>query len=315
MPRALVPCLLAVSLGWGACWGPASPRRPQSQPVSSTTYRVRLHRARAVGERYRVRIEAHEQQSVEVSLPRGPERTHERRDVALDALVEVLEVDAHGHPLRSRYTIERFVVRNAQGREQRLPAGTVLQLTRGARPAVVEASGAPLTDAVRRGLRAALEQGEVPPYTDDDLFGSESPRGEGERWAVHQGALQQGLSRRGIRLGPPVQGEVTLQRVAPCPGGRCMTLGVELHAQVRNLTGLARGAQVDSGTLRMSGERELPLDSSQQPRSGSLRSRLSVRMHQTDGAQVRRMHLRATKSKRTRYLPEACATLPCAPSR
>jgi hypothetical protein len=261
--RRVIACCFVLSIA--ACGASAS-SVTGSETVRGERFPIVLHRSAVVGQRGHVTSEtSHREQTTTTFQGQVVDTADATSSFALDAIAEVLRVDAAGDPEEVRYDVRSFVRRQGAVDVELIHAGQVLVVTRaetreGAR---VQLDAAPVSEE----LVHALE--EVIPVTrggpdDDALFGSATPRAAGEHWPADVVALVRGLTERSpLRLDPGhVRGEAGVQDRSVIEGVDGLNVVVAIAADHVQVAGLASGASVRDGRVSFQIEGFFPMDTS-----------------------------------------------------
>ncbi|HXV74813.1 MAG TPA: hypothetical protein VD788_00725 [Candidatus Polarisedimenticolaceae bacterium] len=266
--------------------------------AAAERYEIRFNRPMAVGDRFLISATG----SLTNTTTMIRDEAVVRHDdlsirIELQALIEILEVDERGRPLRESLGVDFLVYGAGDAPTQALPTGSVI---------IAETVGSRTDFRLEHGelpamARAALQivvgtyTGDVP---DDDLiFGTTEPQPVGGSWGVDAAAFARAMRANGVVLGSDgLDGTVELVGVERIEGVECLRVeavvkvdglatrdvaqGIEqLHGSAEvELTGLfptdlGRPRMHDSKTVGM----ELVVKSTAGPMTGTTMRSTSLR--------------------------------------
>jgi hypothetical protein len=221
--------------------------------VAADGYEIRLNRPFEKGDRFRMSATGKLTNSTIVT--RDDEVV--RRDdlsisVELQALVEILEVDERGRPLKESLGIEFLVYGSGSTPTEALPTGEVI---------IAETVGERTEFRLLNGrlpamARSALQiivgtyTGDVP---DDDLiFGSTDLQSVGASWGVNAEAFARAMRANGVVLAAGgLKGKVTLLGVEQVGGVECLRVNATVAVDGLSMTDLPDGVEQQSGSAEV----------------------------------------------------------------
>jgi hypothetical protein len=201
-------------------------------------------------------------------------REAEDREVELEAIVDVLRVDAAGMPLNLAYTIEHLIVQTPAGRTEVLPGGWLVSAERGGAE-VTFGSAEPLPIEARKALDDVLSPLSSE-HTDDDIFGTSEPQAIGTIWPVNAALAARELVR--MHLGVPaeaVRGQSQLVGLVEVAGQVRLDVAGELSIRDARLIDVP-GARPEAAELRSAYRTRIPLDATSPEIDSTLRVDLDV---------------------------------------
>jgi hypothetical protein len=266
---------LAASMGAGTADAPAPD--PATQPSASavapsadaTTYTVRLSRPARIGDRYNYVADATVVQSMTANVC-GRERTLRPSNISLhlEAVEQVLAVNARGEPSKATYAVTKCTKREGKLERTFLQPGRVLTATAGRWKSGIEANGERLTAREELALRAVVSLPNANDVSLDDAYGTAKPRHPGESWAVNAEALARLVSRQGVRVKrEDVAGTVKFKALREADGVRhALVVGSATIRQWSPDPGyLPQGSKFVSGSAELKFTKLVPVDSASGP--------------------------------------------------
>ena len=244
--------------------GAARTSATTAAPATTTDRRIiRLDRPYTVGERVRIESAATERTQSTLALDGQPSGGQQREETAqMAARVEVLAVSARGEPTHSRFTIERFEFGSTGQASRAIPAGQVLDVTRGdtADHAVVTVNGTPATSELRHAVQLLVNlTTDDAGVSSDAVFGSSEARAPGETWPVDADRAAQSLAATsGVR--GHYTGATHFIGLATVRGVPCLSLEMTLDGDLDGLPDLPGGVTLDHAHLRTRGRMMIPSD-------------------------------------------------------
>jgi hypothetical protein len=167
------------------------------------TYEIRLTRPQKVGDRHLMAVKGRQHKKERVTMgAQVVTDTDTTTDVELEALAEVLAVDAKSRGIRMAYTIERC---------QKIANGQTSQLLARGRVVVVEyrdgrsritVDGERPPKELEEALGVVLSAREPNSATDDEIFGTKERKRVGDEWSINTEAAARDLGSRGVKLEP-----------------------------------------------------------------------------------------------------------------
>jgi hypothetical protein len=272
---ALRCVVLASAIASAACATPADALPPVAKGVIPAVFPIRLHRAYRAGDRGMVSTVVHSRRTTVVAEgDRIVRREADDRELALEAIVEVIRVDAAGAPVTLAYTVEHLIVETPAGRTEVLPGGWVVGAER-AGGAVTLRSAEPLPREAREALDDILSP--LPAEsTDDDIFGTAEPQAIGAIWPVNAALAARELGRAHLDVPTQaVQGQSQLVGLVELAGQVCLDVAGELSIRDPRIIDVP-GARLDAAELRSTYRKRIPLDPTSPELDATLRIDLDV---------------------------------------
>jgi hypothetical protein len=229
-------------------------------------------------------------------------READDREVDLEAIVDVLRVDAAGMPVNVAYTIEHLIVQTPAGRTEVLPGGWVVESEPG-RDAPTFRSAEPLPVEARRALDdvlSPLSSGS----TDDQVFGTTEPRAVGAIWPVNAALTARELGAMHLDVpAESVRGQSQLVGRVEVGGKVCLDVAGELSIRDTRMIDVP-GARTDAAELRSTYRTRIPVDAGSAEVDSSLRVELDVTALVALGADRRgRMTITSHQETKRRFMP------------
>jgi hypothetical protein len=243
---------------------------------AASPYEIELSRPVEVGGRYRVWAEG--MRSTSSEMTRGGEvlrREETTLRVELQALVEVLQVDRSGRPLKQALGLDYLVWGTGGELDQALPTGRVViaETVCGATEFRLEQGRLPPLAAEALGLVVSTYRGDVP---DEDLvFGTRLPRAVGESWPFHREAFADAMRTTGAIVDAArLQGQVRLERLERVAGVDCLRITAQVEVPAFSMPDLPEGVELERGRAEVSVSGLFPID----PARHKMQERTSVSM-------------------------------------
>lgn len=228
-------------------------------------------------------------------------------ELFLDATVHVLEVSAVGKAKVRDYTIRRCTTAVNQGPSTALiPPGSVIRVTSvpvEEGDGVIRLEGGQLTED-QTELFDKLVSTTLSDVTDDQVFGSPTPRSIHESWPANTDLMANELNRRGSidMTGATLSGQVHLIDIMEREQGQAMRVRAEVSATGIQFTGLPPGSVTEAGTAEIRLESVMPVDpagrSEQTVRTMDMASRIRLNVDGRSGVLEMRFQSRGESAKR-----------------
>ena len=282
-----------------ACGSGALP--PVAPSVKPAAFEVRLDRAQRPGDRGKVSTVVRSRRATVVTEgDRIVRREDEDREVDLEAIVEVLGVDAAGAPRSLAYTVQHLIVQTPAGRTEVLPGGWLVSADRGGGKVTLRSAN-PLPAEALKALDEILSP--LPSEsTDDEVFGTREPRYVGAIWPVNAALAARELAGMHLDVPPEaVRGESQLVGLVEVAGQVC--LDVAGGSSIRDPR-LIDVPGAESAKLRSTYRTLLPVDGTSPAIDATLRVDLDVTAHVALGpGREGRMTTTSHQEKRRRFMP------------
>ncbi len=269
----------------------------------AATYPIQIDRPEAVGRRWAETTEAHEVESQNVFM--GEDTDERGRDirVKIEANVEVTALDAHGRQAALRYEVTQAIANNGTADLELVPAGTILNVTRGDEGTITRADGVEIGPVELKMLSLVIPDG--PADDHDAVFGNPEPQAIGARWPIDATAAARQLERRRLQIDPTrLEGEMHVaSRVEePVPA---LEVTAQIVAQGIQFPDTPEGATVTRGDVVVARVAYLPLDLSQHPivQSSEMEMEVDMSLTDPDSGEAGRLEIRINLSRSSIQLP------------
>jgi len=240
------------------------------------THEIKLSRPVEAGTRYRLSAEGTRTTSSEMTRD-GEVMRHEETTlrVELQALVEVLEVDRLGRPLKQSLGLDYLVWGRGGELDQALPTGKVILAETVGRKTVFRLEQGSLPPLAEQALHLVVStyRGDVP---DEDLvFGSRLPRDVGDSWGFHRQAFADAMRTTGAIVDPErLEGEVRLERMERVADVDCLRITAQVQVPAFSMSDLPKGVELEQGHAEVVVSGLFPID----PSLAKMQDRTSVTM-------------------------------------
>ena len=230
--------------------GAAAPRRGDG-------YAIRLTRPMKVGQSYAWTADA----TVVNSIPGA--RFAETVSVHLDAVVQILAVDADGEPTEMAATIEQCTARTGKERRTVVQPGRTILVEAGKWKSKLTATSGNFTIQDDVLLRSVLELPRLDGTCDDDVFGTAGRHNVGESWGIRPEQMARSWAAAGYKLKPQaISGSVKIKSAEVVDGVEC--LRVAGRARIEHFLppalDLPDGVEVADATTEIKFTRLVPAD-------------------------------------------------------
>ena len=216
-------------------------------------YAIRLERPDHVGDRYRLSVSGARFQRSSVSKDgQVLQDATDEYQVSLKALVEVLEVDSKGKPVRKSLTIDTLTKSQKGVESELLKPGTVVY-TDGAQPksSQIVVRGRTLEPEVREALDIVVTTHRPNSPSDDDIFGTADQKGIGESWSINRQLAAEDLSNNGLTLSAEnLSGKVSLMAKDAVAGVDCLSVTGTFNADGVRPASLPPTVTVERAAMR-----------------------------------------------------------------
>lgn len=279
----------------------------QTPPASRERHAIRLERPRAVGSRYRVEVSGEKTMRMEQRGTAAPVRD-ERMVVRMVAVERIVTVNATGEPIDSEFTIESFEVERGGTRVTALAQGTAVLLERATSPdaqARITVGGAPVASEVAEALAVVVSR-KVSGVSDDEVFGSTTPRRVGERWNINSQVAERELAASGlsdVRL----RGEVRALELTTVDSLPCLVLSASMTGRLSSIPNMPSIATFVSGTVETTHRGAFPTDGTSRPPTSemtmSLDATFTVRAGASQPVQTFHMVVQESRTEHATLVP------------
>jgi hypothetical protein len=299
--HAGIVCLLA-ACSLPALVGSALDAQPRQ---GAERHAIRLHRPRVVGARARIELEGEKHQRLERRAGNAWEaQRNEDTFVSLRAEERVLAVNGIGKVTSADYVIETFEVRRGDQRTSPLPRGTVLHVERTPTgQAQMMVSGQPVATDVAEALSIVIS-GKASEVSDDQVFGSETPRRVGERWRMMDAIAERDLARE-AHLEVDLSGEAQLVELTTAEGMPCVVVSATMNGRLNALPNLPPSATFESGAIAITQRGVFPTDGTTRVLSSELSMTLDTafNVRAAPDQPVQRFRMQVREARRERAVP------------
>ena len=243
--------------------GPAAGHPGSPAPTRGDGYAIRLTRPMKVGQRYTWTADA----TVIDSLP-GPPGTPtipQTVSLHLDAVVQILAVDADGEVTEMACTIEECTARTGRERKTVVQPGRVILAEAGKWKTKLTATSGNLTIQDDALLRSVLSIPRLDPTCDDDVFGTARRQNVRDTWPVRAEQMARSWAAAGYKLKPQtISGSVKIRSAEVVDGVECVR--VVGRAKIEHFMppslDLPPGVEVGDATTEFKFTKLLPADPS-----------------------------------------------------
>jgi hypothetical protein len=299
------PWVIAATLA--ACFGPllAVSTLAAQTPGPRDRHAIRFERPRTVGSRYRIEVSGEKTMRMEQRGAAAPVRD-ERTVVRMVAVERVLAVNALGSPTTSEYTIETFEVERAGAQITPLARGTVVVVERATTPegsARITVGGAPVAAEIAEALGVVVSR-KVSAISDDEVFGSTTPRRVGERWNINDAVAERELAAAGLGE-VQLRGQVRAVELVTVGTQPCLVLEASMTGRLSGIPSLPPSATFVNGSLETTHRGALPLDGTSRSPTVSMSMVLDTTFTVQAGPELQRFHMvvRESRTEQVTALP------------
>lgn len=198
---------------------------------AADTYPIKIDRPVKAGDAADVHFTCEASQKLTMSAP-GADPMHQDQTTSgdLTARMDVLHATDKGDADQFTLTVKSFT----DGEHQALAEpGAVLTVKRSATDLDITSSGAPVSDDAKKILSLIFDK--IDPTaktTDDDVFGTTTPRKVGDAWPINTVAAAQGLGKMNITVAAEdLAGETKLVSVDQAPAGPVLHITASFKAK------------------------------------------------------------------------------------
>lgn len=275
----------------------------QTAPGPRDRHVIRFERPRAVGSRYRVEANGEKSMHMERRGVSDPVRD-ERTVVRFVAVERVLAVNALGSPTHSEFTVDTFEVERAGTRITALARGTVVSFERATTPTGepnIRVGGAPVAEEIADALGIVVSR-KVSGVSDDEVFGSTTPRRVGERWNINSAVAERELAASGLG-DVQLRGQVRALEVTTVDTLPCLVLEATMTGRLSGIPNMPPTATFVSGSLETTHRGAFPLDGTSRPPTGEMSMVLDTTFTVQAGQELQRFHMVVRESRTEHVTP------------
>jgi hypothetical protein len=220
--------------------------------LEAQKYPIRLAAPNHVGDRYN--LSASGSRAQRSSISKAGQVLQDATDeysVNLTAVVEVLEVDRKGEPVRKAITIDKLTKSEKGAETVLLKSGTVVY-TDGSQPKnkqVFVMSGT-LDDTVRDAIDLVVTTHRPNSPTDDDVFGTADQKAIGESWSINTRLAAEDAANNGLSVSAEnLSGKVSAIAKDTVAGVDCLSIAATLNAEGVRPPSFPPGVTFEQGRL------------------------------------------------------------------
>jgi hypothetical protein len=215
-------------------------------------------------------------------------------------------VNTVGKITSADYTVERLEVRRGDQRSTPLARGALVHMERNAADASTRfmSGGQPVAPELADALSMVLSA-HASDVTDDQVFGSATPRRVGEQWPMADAVAEQDLARS-AHINADLSGSTRLVETTRVAGTPCLVLEGTMTGRLSGLPNLPPTASFDSGFLEATQRGAFPSDGTSHPPTSSFTMSLDAAFSvavPSQPTQRFRMQVRESKREVSRALP------------
>lgn len=187
-----------------------------------------MHRPAKAGDKVRTTVATKEIQEISLSS-NGALLKSEKKEmlVGFEGVVEVLEVEANGKPVKISATVEKIMKSDGRDSSEVAPKGAVIVVSLEGRKQIYQINGKPAGADVVKALDLVFSISKTG-VTDDDVFGTKEKKKTGESWNINAAVAKKDLEESfGLRV-EDLHGKVTLDEVLKRPEGETLLLSAKM---------------------------------------------------------------------------------------
>ena len=246
-------------------------------PAHGQEYEIRMHRPVKVGEKFRITVAAKELRETSVTANGNPVRSEkEDRSVKFNGVVEILEVEAKGRPVKISATVEKLVKNEAGASSEVAPKDAVIVVSLDGRKQVYQINGMPAGADIGKALDIVFSLSKSG-VTDDDVFGTNEKKKSGESWSINSALAKKDFAESfGLHV-EDLTGKVTFDGVVNRAGGEALKLSVGMT--LKAIPPMPPNFVVDQASAEARLEGEFPVDVTRQRPTESMSMKMNITAH------------------------------------
>jgi hypothetical protein len=236
-----------------------------------------MHRPMKVGEKFRTTVNTKELHETSVTANGNPVKSEkEEFSVEFNGVVEILEVEAKGRPIKISATVEKLVKNDAGADGEVVPKGAVIVVSVDGRKQVYQINGMPAVADVAKVLDLTFSLSKSV-ATDDDVFGTHEKKKAGESWSINAALAKKDFAESfGLRV-EDLAGKTTFDGVVKRADGDALKLSAVMAIKV--IPPMPPNFAVDQSAAKAQLEGEFPVDLTRQRTAESMRLEMFVTAH------------------------------------
>lgn len=240
-------------------------------------YEIRMHRPTKAGERFQTTVAAKELLETSVTANDEPAQSKKQdRSVAFDGVVEILEVDAKGRPVKISATVEKLWKNEAGTGSEVLPKGAVIVVSLDGRKQDYQINGMPADADIAKALDLTFSLSKSA-VTDDDVFGTGEKKKAGESWGINTALAKKDFAESfGLRV-EDLTGTVTLDGVVSRTDGDALKLSTVIA--LKAIPPMPPNFVVDQSAAEARLDGEFPVDLTRQRPNESMSLKMTITAH------------------------------------
>jgi hypothetical protein len=228
-------------------------------------YPIRFSGNDKAGQKYSLTATCENSQQINLKMGGRVEREGEDFRVALEAQVEILEVDSRGEPFRLTFTVSKLTKTDVRATTELLKPGAIVDVD-GSKAEPYSLRGGSMPDNVREAFEMFHTNNKPNrPNSDDDIFGTTEPKAVGESWSINSAAAAKDLAADSpmVITAERLSGKMTVISVDQIQGASCLNTNGELKGDGITLKTPPPGVDMKEGSMSMKFGGCFPVDRSQ----------------------------------------------------
>ncbi|MBI4657895.1 MAG: hypothetical protein HY735_03440 [Verrucomicrobia bacterium] len=193
-------------------------------------YKIQLQRRATAGQQFL--LSARFQETHKAAISAGGRALPEQRTdfiVEVDSFLKILETDPKGRVLRASCTISNCVRVEGTYKRELLPPKTVVMVSSEAGRAKHLVDGKSPDSEVARTLALTIDFSGSEP-SDDEIFGTNTPKKIGESWDIHTEPMVLLFRRQNLNISAAdIQGRTTLEQISRIDNVDCLDLAAKVY--------------------------------------------------------------------------------------
>lgn len=285
--------LLLASLLFTACAGLVA---------AATDYEVRLNRASAVGDHYRVVASGTDEQAMTATVDGQPVQSRkEAMAVEMIAECEVMAVTPKGREAQIKLTIEKLWRIDPAQAGELLPPGSIVMAEIAGSRTKFTVSGEPVSRVVAKALETiGVNVRGDDKASDDEIFGATGRKQVGDSWAINSAPAAAELAKMGIpATADKVTGQTTLAEAVQQDGQAALRLTGTM--EIKDIAPpLPPGIELQSCLMKSTMSGLFPVDVSKHVLQESTTLSMEVKAGGTQNGRTMEMHMTKKSSRESK---------------
>ncbi len=258
------------------------------------TYTLKTSRPEKVGDKAEISAQGVNQMSQKATgVPGGDQEERTFGRGSLDAIREVLEVNAKGRPTKLKFTVKslKYTTDKEAAPKEVLAGGKEIIAVRKGKKKSFTIDGKEAEEAMVTAIKSVISLGDEDDSADPDaMLNTKEPHAVGDEWDVNIDEMIKYLGPvMGLQFDRRASsGKVKLERVEKVDGVECGFLSASMNLAPSGMRGLPEGTDLTGSTFKVTLAYPYPTDPAEPERGGKITVKINLKagMKTPDGGDI-----------------------------